>query len=231
MNGTLSVEVRGAPHAGLVSCEGEHGKRNGDWKVDSNLTSLDISLELACSVPVFREDGSSIAPLTVVREIDGLLESFNANDLHHWSEYFLLVAVNASTHMVDDSWSNEVSFGVTLDLNTSAVKEHLTVLRTIFNQALDLSEVLSVVEGSYIGVVPASANSKSFRLLDDLRDPLSGVTNHDDDGKSHASLSGGAEARSNNSVDGISLVSIWHDNGVVLGTHIHLGTLAMSACS
>jgi len=55
-NCTLPVEVSGAPHGGLVAGEAEHGKRNWDRKIDSNLTSFDLSLELASGVSVFSEN-------------------------------------------------------------------------------------------------------------------------------------------------------------------------------
>jgi hypothetical protein len=55
-NCTLSVEVSGTPHGGFVAGEAEHRKGNWDRKIDSNLASLDLSLELASSVSVLREN-------------------------------------------------------------------------------------------------------------------------------------------------------------------------------
>lgn len=56
LNCALSVEVRDAPHTGLVSREREHGEGDGDGQVDSNLTGLDFSLEFASSVSIACED-------------------------------------------------------------------------------------------------------------------------------------------------------------------------------
>ena len=44
-------------------------------------------------------------------------------------------------------------------------------------------------------------------------------------------MSGGAEASADKCVDGVFLVSIGHDDGVVLGTHVALHSLAASGCS
>ena len=68
MDSALAVEVSSAPHASLVSSEGEHGERDGDRKVDANLACLNFSLELASSVAVLCEDCSTIAPSVFVDE-------------------------------------------------------------------------------------------------------------------------------------------------------------------
>jgi len=109
-------------------------------------------------VSVFREDRCSITPTIVVNEVDTFLKSFNADNLHHWSEDLFLVAIDTSPYVVNDSWSDPVAIWVSCNLDTSAVEKNLAVLCTIFDKALHLSQMLSIVEGSHIRVVPSRAN-------------------------------------------------------------------------
>lgn len=212
----------------LVSREGEHGEGDGDGKIDSNLTCLNLSLELASGMSILCEDSCSIAKLIVVNEFDGLLECRTADNLHNWSENLFLIAVNTSSHMIDNSWSDKVAIRVAWHIGLSSVEKHFTILCTVSDQALDLSQMLSIVEGSHIGVVPASTNGESLGLFNNFWNPLLSVTDHDNNSDSHASLSGRAETRSDTSIDRVLLVSIRHDNSMVLGTHIDLCAFAMS---
>ena len=177
------------------------------------------------------EDGRSIAPWVRVGEIDGLLKGIDADNLHDWSEDFLLVAVNASAHVIDDCWANPVAIGVSLNLHTTAVEKELAIVLTILDQTMNLLKVLSVVHRTNVSIVPASTNRHLFGFFNDLWNPFLGIANQDDHGKGHASLTRGTEAGTDDTVDSISLVSVWHDDAVVLGSHVDLGTLAMSAGS
>ena len=56
LNCALAVEVRDAPHASLVSSEREHGKRNGNGQIDSNLSSFNLGLVLSRGMSVLCED-------------------------------------------------------------------------------------------------------------------------------------------------------------------------------
>ena len=141
----LSVEVRCAPHAVLVSSEGEHGERDGDRKVDANLACLNFSLELASSVAVLCEDCSTIAPSVFVDEIDGALKRVSTYDLHNRAEDLLIVAVDASAHVVDNGRSNEITIRIAVNLDATAVKKKAAVLLTIGDQTLNLCLVLWVV--------------------------------------------------------------------------------------
>ena len=178
LNGALTVEVGGTPHAGLASSEGEHRERDGDGKVDANLSSLDLVLELAGTVSVLGEDGCSVTPSVVVHEFDSFVHGLSADNKHDRSEDLFLVAVNSSADVVDNGGANEVTLGVAFDLDTSSIEKKVTVLSSVCDETLDLGQVLGVVERSDIGVVDTSANSESLSLLNDFRNPLGGITNH-----------------------------------------------------
>ena len=230
-NSALAVEIGSAPHASLVSSEGEHGERNWDGQIDSNLAGFNLSLELASGMSILREDRSSITPLVRIGEVDSILEAFSTDDLHDWSEDFFFVAVNALANVVDDGWTNPITFRVSLNLVSSAVKKEFAILSTVFDQTLNLSQVFCIVHRANISIVPTCADCHRFRLLNDLRNPFSRITDQDYHGKGHASLARGAEACADDSIDGISLISVWHHDAVVLCTHVDLGTLSMSAGS
>lgn len=57
LNSALAVEVSSAPHASLVSSEGEHRERDRDGKIDSNLSSFNLVLVHASGISALREDG------------------------------------------------------------------------------------------------------------------------------------------------------------------------------
>ena len=195
------------------------------------MAGFDFGLELACGVAIFGEDGGAVAPFVRVNEIDSILKGLASDDLHDWSEDFLFVAVDTLTHVINDGWSNEVSIGIALDLHTATIEEHLAVLLTIGNQALNFGQMLSVLKGSDVRIVPAGADRQSFRLLDDLRDPLSRVTHQNDHREGHAPLASRAEAGTDHTIDGVILVGVGHHNAVVLRTHVHLCALTVSAGS
>lgn len=180
---------------------------------------------------VLSEDSRSITPPVRIGKIDGLLKGVNADDLHDWSEDFFFVAINTRTHVVDDGWADEVAIRVSLNLHTSAVENNLAVLGTVFDEALDFGLVLFVVHRANIRIVPTSTHRHLFRFFNDLGNPLLRITDQDDHGKGHASLARGAEASSDHSIDGISLITVWHHDAMILCTHVDLRTLAMSAGS
>lgn len=227
LNSTLAIEVRDTPHAILVASEGEHREGNGDGQVDSELASLDLSLPLAGGVAILGEDSSSISPPVIVDQIDGFLERVGTDDNHNWSENFLVIDVHAWLHVINDGWSNPISIGVALNLNTSSIEEQVSLIGAVLDQTLNLSQVFRVVKRGDIGVIIARANREALGLLDDLRDPLGGVSDHDNDGDGHAALAGGTEAGTDDSVNGILFVGVWHHDGVILGAHVDLAALAL----
>ena len=133
--------------------------------------------------------------------------------------------------MIDDGWANPVAIGVSLNLHTTAVEKELAVVLTVLDQTMNLLKVLSVVDRTNISIVPASTDRHLFGFFNDLWNPLLRIADQDDHRKSHASLTRRAEAGADDTVDSISLVSVWHDDAVVLGSHVDLGALAVSAGS
>ena len=52
LDGSFTVEVACSHETVLVTCEGEHGERNGDGKINTDLTSFDFVLELSYGVSI-----------------------------------------------------------------------------------------------------------------------------------------------------------------------------------
>lgn len=73
----------------LVSTPGEHGKRDGDGHVDTNLSNVDISLELARSGSGLGEDGGSVTIPVLVDNLDGFVESVSLDHNKCWTEDLL----------------------------------------------------------------------------------------------------------------------------------------------
>jgi len=69
----LSIEVEVATDGLLVPCEGEHWQGNWDWHIHSHLTTFDLIHKLSGSCTAAREDGSAVAILVFVDELDGVI--------------------------------------------------------------------------------------------------------------------------------------------------------------
>ena len=73
VDGSLTVEVAGSPHGGLVSSEGEHRKWDGEREVKTDLSGFNLSLELSLDVTVGGEAGNTVTPGVLVDELDGFI--------------------------------------------------------------------------------------------------------------------------------------------------------------
>lgn len=224
-NCTFTVEVGGSPHGGLVSSEGEHWEWDWDWQVDTDLTGLNLGLILTGGVSVLCEDRGTVTPWVGVDKINSLLEGVNTDDVHDWSEDFLLVAFHIGSAVVNDGWSNPVSVWISVDLDATTVEQKFSVLLTVGDQSLNLSQVISALEWSNIVVFESWTNLEGLGLLNKLWYPLLSVTDEDDDRDGHAALTSGAEASTSEGIESILLLAVWHDNGVVLGSHVDLAAL------
>lgn len=137
LDSTLSVEVADSPETVFASSEREHGERNRDRQVDADLSALNLVLELSCSVAILGEDGSTVSVGVLIYKINSILESVNAHDNHNGSEDFSVVHFHAWLDVVDDSWTNEVSVGESINLHASSVKEDFSLLVSAFNKLLN----------------------------------------------------------------------------------------------
>lgn len=108
------------------------------------------------------EDSRTIAPPVIVAEIDSFLERVSSNDLHHRTKDLLIVAIEARAHIVNDRRADEVALGIARDLDTTAIKQKVTVLSAVLNQTLNFSLVFSVVQRSNIRVINTSSYGKSL---------------------------------------------------------------------
>ena len=118
---TLAVEVAHSSEGAFASSEGEHRQRHRDGQVDTNLSGIDLVLELASGVTILGEDGSTVTVLVAVDQVDGLLQGVGSHDDHHGSEDLLVVHVHAWGHVVDHSGAHEVALLIAWHLHASAV--------------------------------------------------------------------------------------------------------------
>lgn len=118
----LSVEVQVTTEGTLATGEGEHGKRNGNGKVDTNLTTFNVMLEVSSSRTGSGEDGGTVTPLIVVNELDGFFKSVNVNNTKSRSEDFFLVTGHMRLNVVNNGGTNEVTLRVLGILVSSTVQ-------------------------------------------------------------------------------------------------------------
>ena len=137
---------------------------------------------------ILREEGSAVAPSVFVHNFEAFFKGLRTHEDHDWSEDLLIVAFHTWLDMVDDSWSDPVTIGVSVNLDTSSIEENRSVLSSVLDKTLDIGQSLLGLKWGNVFVVDSSSNRESSGLLDDLRDPLSGVADHDCDRDGHATL-------------------------------------------
>ena len=231
VDGGLSIEVGGSPHGSLVSGEGEHGKWDWDREVDTNLSGLDLSLELSHDVTVGGEAGDSVTVGVLVDELDGILKVVLADNAHDGTEDLFIVASHTLFATINNGGANPVTIGVAFNSGVTSVEEEGSVLLSIGNESLDVSEEGLVVGRSDVHVEVTGSALELGGLLNEIGNPLLGLTDEDNDGDSHASLSGRSEAGTGDSVKGIFLVGVGEDDAMVLGSHVDLGALSVGGGS
>jgi hypothetical protein len=71
-------------------------------------------------------------------------------------------------------------------------------------------------------LILSSANLKALGFFGNVVNPLFGLSYKNSSSQSHASLSTGTESSINDGIKSIFFIAVWHDNTVVLSTHIAL---------
>lgn len=227
LNGSLSVEVGSSPHRALVSSEGEHWEWDWDWEVDSDLSSFNLVLEFSSVGSRSSEDSNTVSVLVSVNDLDGLINGGGSVDHHNWGEDFFVIAWHTSMNLIDDGWSKPVSLWVSVNLVSSSVEQEFSSLGSRFNEFLGSLQGSGGLHWADIVVLFSWSNSQLLGLLNDLWDPFLSISNKDGDRDGHASLSSRSEAGTDQSVDGIFFLGVWHDDGVVLGSHVNLSSLSV----
>lgn len=75
----VEVEQSRSRHASLVTGEGEHGKRNGDGNVNSNLSRLNALLEVCCARSRLGEDDCAVAPFVAIDYVNRAVDCIGFN--------------------------------------------------------------------------------------------------------------------------------------------------------
>ena len=92
MNSRFAIEIVARADVGfLVSSKGEHGQRDGDRDVYSDLSRLDLVRKFTCSGAVVGKDGGAVAPLVAIHDGDRLVKSFRLQSAENGPENLFLV--------------------------------------------------------------------------------------------------------------------------------------------
>jgi len=208
VDGSLTVEVAGSPHGGLVSSEGEHRKWDGKREVKTDLSGFNLSLELSHLVTVCGKASDTVTPGVLVNEFDSFFESVLADNAHDRSENFFIITGHALIASINDGGSNPVTIGVALNSGVTSIKEERGVLLTIGNESLNVSKKSLVVGGTDVVVFVSRSNGKLGSFLDKVRYQFIGISDKNYNRDSHASLTSRSEASTSDGVDGINDISI-----------------------
>ena len=126
---------------------------------------------------------------------------------------------------VNNGWSKEVSIRVSWHLDSTTVEQDFrSISFRVLDDSVSSFQSISSAKGNEIGVFFSVSDSKLLGSLNDLWNPVLCFTNHDGNSLGHASLSGGSEAGTDHSVDGIVLIGVGHNNSVVLSSHVRLNS-------
>lgn len=104
----LAVESVGTATSNtlLVTGEREHGKRDRNWHVDTELASLAFLLELGGGRPGAGEDGSTVAVFVGVNHVNGVVKGLDIEADKNGTEDLLLVALHIGGDIGDNSRAN-----------------------------------------------------------------------------------------------------------------------------
>lgn len=104
----LAVESAGTTTGNtlLVTGEREHGKRDGNGHVDTELASLTLLLELRGGRAGACEDGGTVAVFVGVDHINGVVKGLNVETHENGTKDLLLVALHIGGDVGDDGWAN-----------------------------------------------------------------------------------------------------------------------------
>lgn len=103
---TIEVTSSSSRNGLLVAREPEYGQRDGNGNVDTQLASFDLLLEPRGSGAGFREDGSAVAVLVGVDELDGFIGGFDVEAHEHGPEDLFRVAFHVWLYVRDDGGPN-----------------------------------------------------------------------------------------------------------------------------
>ena len=87
------------------------------------MASLNVTLEVSSSVTTASEDSCSVSILVIIDHVDCLFEGVSVGDTHDGSEDFLIIALHAWLHTVEDGGSNPVAIRIAFNSSPSTIKK------------------------------------------------------------------------------------------------------------
>lgn len=177
----LSVEVKISGDGFFVASEREHGKRNRDGNVDSDLTALNFTLEFVSCRSGSCENSATVSVFVSVDEVNSFLKSIDVKADQNRAEYFFLVAGHIGSDVVDNGGSNEVALRV-LRMNVlGAIKDKFCTLGNCrFAKTKNSFLLVSVANGTQIDTFLFSCTDfEGLSFGNQILDPLFGFSDKD----------------------------------------------------
>jgi hypothetical protein len=229
LNSLSAIEVEVTTEGSARASEGNHRERNRDRDVDTNLTDIDFMLEFASCSAASSEDGGTVTVRVGVDELDGVFESVDLHDTESGGEDFFLVACHFGGDVSDESRTEPVATFHSGDGELTTVDGDLgTFGFTLVDDVEGALFGLRRNHGTDISTLGVTGtNLELSNARSELTDPFLGFADEDGDGEGHAALTRSAKSGTDEGVEGVFLVSIGHDDTVVLGTHVGLDALAV----
>lgn len=220
----LAVEVDISTDRATGAGEREHGQWDRDGDVDTDLASINLVGELSGSRTALGEDGSAVTVLVLVGDLDGLVQGGGVQADKNRSKDLLAVALHVGGDVGQDAGSNEVALLVLLDLQAASIQNQIgTLFNTGCDQALNTLEGLGRDQRTEVSIgLKAGGNLELLSTLNKLGQPLLGLANKHDGGKSHAALTSGTKGGTGKLVQGVVLVGVGHNDSVVFGAQVGL---------
>ncbi|MNZ71769.1 hypothetical protein D3C78_901350 [compost metagenome] len=175
------------------------------------------------------EQGGAVAVGVGVDDGDRLIHGRGLQHTEHRAEDLFLVDGHVGADGGEDRRADEVAVLVAGDLRMAAIEQQLCAfLHTALDQAVDALQRRAGHHRADVGAgLAAGVDLEGLGLLDQLRQPGLGLADQDHHRQRHAALAGGPEGGADQVVEGLLLVGIRQDDGVVLGAHHALRALAV----
>lgn len=136
-------------------------------------------LELSSYAAALGENGSSVSVDVAVDKVNSLLKSVNTGQDHNGSENFFIINFHSWGDLIDNGGPNEVSIGISVDLNASAVKKDLGFSSSSCNKVLNSELRLLCDQRCNVSVCDSCACCELSSSLNNFWDPVLSVSDKD----------------------------------------------------
>src|SRR3989344_1689665 len=225
----LAVRAQVAELGGARTGEGEQRDRYRDRHVDAHLANVDFLLEVTGRRAGAGEQGGTVAIRVGVDDLDRLAQAGGLHDAQHRAEDFFAVHGHLRSDVGEDGRADEVAVLVARHARVAAIQfEFGAFFDATGDQAVDAIQGSAGNDRADVGArFGAAIDLEGFGPLDQVRQPGLRFTYQNHYRQGHAALASGAEGSAQQVVQGLLLVGIGQDDGVVLRAHHALCAFAV----